>query len=326
MQASKPAGPSMTAGFFYALSNKRRPNMRYMVIRTENLTKTFSRQAVVKNLSMDVEPGEIFGFLGPTGAGKSTVLRMLMDTVRPSAGRALVLGMDSHRHSLNIRKMTGYLPASFSTNPRMTGQELLNYLERLRSSIDHDYALHLAEQFKANLNTVFGRLAPAERQKLGIVQAFMHRPDLIILDEPTRLLEDSALDAFSRLVHTTRAEGRTVFFTSTSLTEMERLCDRTAVLHHGELIAIERGVQLRNRALRRVEMRFASPITTDSFSCLPNLKDLQFEDNTLSCTIHGDPDALIKTASQFRVTHFVSQTPSLEEVFHQYYGVDQHAV
>ncbi len=300
--------------------------MRYMVIRTENLSKNFGRLAAVRNLTMDVEPGEIFGFLGPNGSGKSTVLRMLMDAVRPTSGRALVLGLDSHQQSLNIRKVTGYLPATFSASPKMTGRNLLTYLEQLRRNIDHEYTLHLAEQFKADLDTEFYRLNPADRQKIGIIQAFMHRPDLVILDEPTRLLDDSSAEVFSHLVHANRMEGRTVFFTSTSLTEMERLCDRTAVLYRGELIAVERGVQLRSRALRRIEMRFASPITTDPFFSLPNLKDLQFEDNTLSCTIHGDPDALIKTASQFRVTHFVSQTPSLEEVFHQYYGVDLHAV
>jgi len=299
--------------------------MRYMVIRTENLSKNYGPTAVIRNITIDVEPGEIFGVLGPEGAGKSTFVRMLMDTVRPTAGRALVLGLDSHQQSLTIRRMTGYLPAAFSASPKITGRDLLTYLERLRGNIDHDYALYLAEQFHADLDTAFCRLNPADRQKIGIIQAFMHRPDLVLLDEPTRLLDDHALEVFSHLVHANRQEGRTVLFTSASLTEMERLCDRTAVIFRGELIAVERGVQLRSRALRRIEMRFASPINACPFSNLPNLKDLQFEDNTLRCTIHGDPDALIKAASQFRVTHFVSQTPSLEEVFHQYYGVDPHA-
>lgn len=299
--------------------------MRFMVIRTENLTKYFGRQVAVKNLTLDVEPGEIFGFLGPAGAGKSTFIRLLIDTIRPTDGRALVLGMDSHRDSMKIRKKVGYLPASYAANPKMTGLDLLHYLERLRGNVDHGHTLELADQFGVNLDKTFGQMLPDEQQKIGIIQAFMHRPELVILDEPTRLLDDGSLDAFSHLVHSFRAEGHTVFFTSSSLTEMERLCDRTAVIHHGELITVERGVQLRSRALRRVEMRFANPVNTESFSCLPNLKDLHFEDNTLSCTIHGDPDALIKTASRFRVTHFVSQTPSLEEVFLQYYGVERHA-
>ncbi|NPV78231.1 MAG: ABC transporter ATP-binding protein [Anaerolineae bacterium] len=299
--------------------------MRYMVIRTENLTKFFGRQAAVRNLTLDVEPGEIFGFLGSTGAGKSTVVRMLLDIVRPSVGRALVLGLDSRRNGLEIRKKVGYLPSAFSANPGTTGAALLRYLEQLRGGVDYDDVVQLAEQLKADLDTPFGLLKPAERQKIGIIQAFMHRPELLILDEPTRLLDPHTQDAFSRLAQQARAEGRTIFFTSTSLTEMERLCDRTAIIHHGELIAIERGVQLRSRALRHVEMRFAGPIAAETFSRLPNLKDLRLEDNTVRCTILGDPDALIKAVSQFRVTNFISQTPSLEEVLLQYYGVGQNA-
>jgi len=299
--------------------------MRFMVIRTENLSKVFSRQTVVNNLTLYVEPGEIFGFLGAAGAGKSTVLQMLLDIVRPSAGRALVLGLDSRRNSLTIRKKVGYLPSAFSANPKVTGLALLQYLEQLRGGVNPDDVTQLAEQLKADLNTPFGLLKPAERQKIGIIQAFMHRPELLILDEPTRLLDARAQEAFHHLTLAARAEGRTVFFTSTSPAEMERLCDRTAVIHHGELLAIERGVQLRSRAFRHVEMRFASPVAAETFSRLPNLKDLYLDDHTVRCTIFGDPDALIKTASQFRVTNFISQTPSLEEVILQYYGVGQNA-
>lgn len=300
--------------------------MRYMVIRTENLSKFFGRRAAVRNLTLDVEPGEIFGLLGPAGAGKTTTLRMLLDYIRPTSGHALISELDCHRYSLAIRRKIGYLPAEFSANLNRTGRELLAYFSRLRRGIDPEYIYHLAQQLDVDLETPFGLLNPAGRRKIGIIQAFMHRPELIILDEPTRSLDTNSCDAFYHLVNIARADGRTIFFTSSSLNEMERLCDRVGIIHHGKLVAVERGVHLRSRALRRVEMRFASPVTADVFRNLPNLQNLRLEDNTLVCTIYGNPDPLIKAASQFQVTDFISQTPSLEEVFHQYYGVGANVI
>lgn len=299
--------------------------MRYRVIRTENLTKYYGQRLGVKDLTLEVEPGEIFGFLGPNGAGKTTTILLLLDFIRPTSGRAWVMGKDSRRNSLAIRQQVGYLPADYALFERLSAGEMLRYFSTLRRATDHERVRQLAEAFALDLGQPAAALNPVEKQKIGLVQAFMHRPELLILDEPTRLLDAAATQTLYRLVAEARAEGRTVFLSSSSLIEMERICDRVAVIYRGRLVAVERGVQLRARALRKIEMRFAGPVAAEAFNRLPNLKDVRVGENSLSCTLSGDPDVLIKTASQFRVVDIISQTPTLEEVFGNYYGVESYA-
>ncbi len=299
--------------------------MFYLVIRTENLTKLYGHRAGVKNLTLEVEPGEVFGFLGTKGAGKTTTIRMLLDFVRPSSGRALVFGRDAHRHSMEIRRQVGFLPAHFSFDGRMTGESCLRYLAGLRGNVSWGYVRQLSERLGVNLSRKIDNLSEGERQKVGLLQAFMHQPELYILDEPTRGLDAEAQHAFFQLVSEARGEGRTVFLATDSLHEAERACDRVAVLHKGELVTVERAVYLRGRSMRKVEMRFAGPVSADLFMGLSNVENIHLEENRVSCTVRGDPDALIKLASQYRVTDFISQQPSLEEAFKNYYGISSYA-
>lgn len=292
--------------------------MRYLVVRTENLTKFYGRTRGIEGLTLEVEPGEVYGLLGPQKSGKTTTMRLLMDQARPSSGQALILGMDVHRQRLQVAPRVGYLPAE----PSFKHASSINkYLDTaVRTPETRANARALAERLGLNLERPTAWLNASERRRLGLVLAMMHRPDLLILDEPTRDLEPDAQDTLYRLISETRAEGRSVFFGSRSLCEMERACDRAAVMHEGRLLAVERGVQLRARALRKIEMRFAGPVPAESFSRLPNLENVCLEDNKLRCILHGDPDPLLKLASQFRVMDILSQQPSLEEVYRAYYG------
>lgn len=295
--------------------------MRYFVIRTENLTKYYGRRLGIEDLTIEVEPGEVFGFLGPANAGKTTTVRLLLDTIRPTRGRALVLGMDSQKQSKEIRQQVGFLPEEFSLYNHMTVADYLRHLCRQRPQASLSYGMELVEQFRLDSGRRIVLLTSEDKRKLGLVQAFFHRPDLFIFDEPTKHLDRESMDLFYRLVSETRADGRSVFFTSKSLLEMERICDRVAVVHEGQLIAVERGVQLRSRAMRRVEMRFADPVKLDDFRHVPNIDGLRLEDNKVFCIVHGEPDSLIKAASQHRVTDFISQQISLEEAYSAYYGI-----
>lgn len=296
--------------------------MRYMVVRTENLTKYYGRTRGIDALTMEVEPGEVYGLLGPAGAGKSTLMRLLLDFVRPTSGLAYVLFMDTRQHSMDIRRQVGYLPANLALDARLTAGEMLTYLANLRGKVEPARIGELAERFNLNLAGRIAALSEGERQKIGLVQAFMHEPQLYILDDPARGLDAAARAAFYNLVAEERAAGRSVFFSTTQLSEAERVCDRVGVMNAGSMVAVERGVQLRARALRKVEMRFGCPVPRDAFSRLPNVRDVHLEDNFLHCTVQGDPDALIKAASQYRITDFISQQPSLEETFRAYYGVN----
>ena len=299
--------------------------MFYLVIRTENLTKYYGRNLGVQNITLEVEPGEVYGLLGTPGAGKTTIIRMLLDFIRPTSGRALILGREAHKHSMDIRRQVGFLPERFTFDGSQTAEIALRYLASLRGDVSWEYVQELCAQFKLDLTRKCSLMTPLEQQKLGLVQAFMHRPELLILDEPGRGLDAESLQVLFRLIRQARQEGRSVLYATQSLHEAERICDRVAVLHQGCLVAVERAVRLRGRALRKVEMRFAGPVSADIFSALNNVENVRMEDNLLSCTVRGDPDSLIKLASQYRVTDFICQQPALEEVFNSYYGVGGHA-
>lgn len=295
--------------------------MRYMVIRTEKLTKNFGRKPALQNLTLEVEPGEVFGVLGPKGAGKSTLLNILMNFIRPTSGIALVMGLDCQKQSLQIRRQVGYLPEIMSLPASLTGEQILDRFASLTGLIDEDFVADLANRFRIDLTRRAMDFTATEKRALGIIQAFMQRPELVLLDAPAVGLDLERQTQLYRLIAETRASGATVLIGSQSLTEMERISDRVAVLYQGNLVAVERGVTLRARALRKIEMRFAEPIHSDAFASLPNINDLVLEDNKLRCTLQGEPDALFKIASQFRLLDVISQQPSLDEVFNRYYGV-----
>lgn len=299
--------------------------MRYLVVRTENLTKQYGRRQALLNLTLEVEPGEIYGILGPKGAGKSTFIQILMDLVRPTQGQALVLGMNCQQQGLQVRQKVGYLPENLQISKSMTGEQWIQSLARLRYAVDMNLVRSLASRFELDLSQSIRSYSASERKKLGILQAMMHQPELLIFDEPCSGLDRKTQNVFFQLINEARAEGRTVILASDSLTDMERVCDRVAVLYKGQLVAIERGVQLRARALRVIEMRFATAVNREVFAGMPNLNDLVLEDNKVRCTVQGDPDALIKVASKYRLMDIISQQPTLEEVYRQFYGIGSYA-
>lgn len=294
--------------------------MRYLVIRTEKLTKNFGRSQALVDISLEVEPGEVYGVLGPRGAGKSTLLNVLMNVVRPTSGAAWLMGLDSVRHSQQLRQMVGFMPELLPFPDNMTSEQILERLTSMYGPVDFGYVRDLADRFGLDLSRRVATLSAAEKQILGIVRAFMRRPDLVLLDSPTGKLELERQNQLYHLIGETRATGGTVVIASQSLVEMERLCDRVAVLYQGNLLAVERGVVLRSRALRKIELRFAEPVRSEAFASLANIQDLALDDNKLRCTLRGEPDALFKTASQFRLLDVISQQPSLDEVYHNYYG------
>lgn len=299
--------------------------MRYLVLRTENLTKEFHRRPALCGVTLEVDPGEVFGLLGPSGSGKSTLLHILLDFIRPSHGQALVLGMNCQRNGLKVRRLVGYLPQNLNLSKGVTAGQLLERFAALRGGVEMTFVHELAARFQLKLDLACERLSPADRRKVGLIQAFMHRPDLILLDEPSRDLDTTAQMELYRLIAEFRAEGRSVVIASQSISEMERICDRVAVLHQGRLIAVERGAQLRARAIRKIEMRFANPVNPQIFMSLNNINQLVCDQNKVYCTVQGDPDALLKTASQFRVLDIISQQPSLEEVYQTVYGIPAYA-
>jgi len=290
------------------------------VIQTENLTKYYGKARGVIDLHLNVEQGEVFGYLGPNGAGKTTTIRTLLGYLRPTAGRATVFGLDSFHDAIAIKRRVGHLPGEFALYPHLTGEQLLRYFAHLRGGVDWSYVRTLAERLDIDLTRRIGQLSHGNRQKIGLLQAFMHRPELLILDEPTSGLDPLVQHTFYELVDEARANGQTVFISSHILPEVERLCDRVGIIREGRLVAVEMVAALKARALRRLEITFEAPVPAEQFTKLPGVRDVTVADRHLRCTVVGSLDAVVKAAAQYTVVNIRSEEPSLEEVFLTFYG------
>ncbi len=290
------------------------------VIVTEALTKSYGSRRGVVDLTFSVAPGEVFGYLGPNGAGKTTTIRTLLDLIRPTSGRASVFGLDSHRDAVRIHARVGYLPGEFSLYDHMTGAEYLTYLASLRGGIPAARIVELAERLDVDLSARIGTLSHGNRQKVGLIQAFMHRPELLVLDEPTQGLDPLIQHEFYRLIEETRAEGRTVFLSSHVMPEVERVCDRVGIIREGRLVAVEDIGELRAKELRTLEIRFAEPVPAEAFAGVPGVREVELAGDLARVTVSGPMDALIKRIATFEVVDLTSHEPSLEEIFLAFYG------
>jgi len=289
------------------------------VIRTAGLTRHYGRVVALSGLDLDVVRGEVFGYLGPNGAGKTTTIRILLDLIRPTAGAALIFGHDSRRDGLAIRRRVGYLPGEMALYENLTGRQFLAYFAALRGGVEWPYVDRLAERFGADLRPTIRTLSHGNRQKLGLIQCFMHRPELLILDEPTVGLDPLMQQEFYALVAEAKQAGETVFVSSHVIPEVERTCDRVGILRSGRLLTVERISALKAKAIRHVEIRFGEPVPPDAFAWLPGTRDMRVDGDLLRCSVVGSIDPLVKAAARYEVIEINSQEPSLEELFLTYY-------
>ena len=290
-------------------------------IETHKLTKWYGHKSRgVIDVDLVVETGQIFGFLGPNGAGKSTTIRVLLDLIRPTSGTAQVLGLDIHRDRLAIDRRVSYVPGELSLYSDLTGRQLLTYLGNLQGRVDDVYREKLIERLDLDPGKRIKSLSRGNKQKVGLIAAFMIRPELLILDEPTAGLDPFIQLEFEHLCEEARVEGRTVFISSHQLPEVEHLCDRVGIIREGRLLAVESIAALKERALRRLEIDFGGPVQADAFANLPGVRDLTIDGGILKCTVMGSLDALVKAAARFEVRNLRSIDTSLEEIFLAYYG------
>jgi ABC-2 type transport system ATP-binding protein len=290
-------------------------------LETQKLTKWYSHKSRgIIDVDLVVEAGQIFGFLGPNGAGKSTTIRVLLDLIRPTSGTAQVLGLDIHRDRLAIDRRISYVPGELSLYSDLTGRQLLTYLGNLQGSVDEVYREKLIERLDLDPSKRIKSLSRGNKQKVGLIAAFMIQPELLILDEPTAGLDPFIQLEFEHLCEEARSEGRTVFISSHQLPEVEHLCDRVGIIREGRLLAVESIAALKERALRRLEIDFGGPVKAEAFANLPGVRDLTVDGGTLKCTVMGSLDALVKAAAKFEVRSLRSIDTSLEEIFLAYYG------
>jgi ABC-2 type transport system ATP-binding protein len=290
------------------------------VIETRELTKRYGRARGIEGVSMTVERGEVFGFLGPNGAGKTTTIRTLLDLLHPTSGTATIFGLDSRRDSLAIRARLGNLPGDFAYDPRLTGRELVSFLADARGMDGLGRAEELAERFKADLARPLGELSRGNRQKVGLVQAAFHEPELLVLDEPSSGLDPLMQEEFLTFVSEERERGHTVFLSSHELDEVQRACDRVAVIREGVLVAVESVEDVTGRSYRHVAIEFAGPADPGEFRRIAGVSDLVRTGSRLTFKLAGDVDPVIKAAARHTVTELELSRPTLEEIFLTYYG------
>jgi ABC-2 type transport system ATP-binding protein len=284
-------------------------------IHTQSLVKCYGKFEALHGLDLTVRRGEVFGFLGPNGAGKSTTIRTLLDLIRPTRGQVRVLGEDPRTGGAALRRRIGFLPGELPFFGRQTGEQLLSFLGRLRGGVPRERITELAERLDYDPAKPVRSLSKGNRQKLGLIQAFMHQPDLLILDEPTSGLDPLMQQVFLTLVREAKNNGQTVFMSSHVLSEAQEVADRVGIIRKGELITVAEVKELIEQASRRVEVRFDDPVTESDFAGLSGVRDVQVTGNTLRCAVDGLFDPFVKALATHHVNTMVVAEPDLEEIF-----------
>jgi ABC-2 type transport system ATP-binding protein len=290
------------------------------IIETEQLTKYYGTHRGIIDVDLTINQGEIFGFLGPNGAGKTTTIRTILDHIRPTSGRARIFGIETTVDPVAIHRRIGYIPGEFTLYDRLTGGQTLRYFASLRGGVDRAYQASLIERFDIDPSRRFREYSRGNKQKIGLVIALQHRPELLILDEPTSGLDPLIQQSFYALVREAKTEGRTVFVSSHILSEVERTCDRVAIIREGRLVRVDRVEALRDLAHHQVELEFAGPVPTAEFEAIDGVSQVEAEDHRLRMRVSGSIAPVVEAAARYKLVDFVSREPSLEETFLAEYG------
>lgn len=291
-------------------------------IETRNLTKSYGQARGVIDLDLQIEPQEVYGFLGPNGAGKTTTIRVLMDLIRPTHGKAFIAGKDCQAEPVAIKALVGYLPGELALWNNLTGRQTLTYLGNLRGGVEPKLIESYAERLQLDLGKKFREYSKGNKQKVGLVQAFMHKPRLLILDEPTSGLDPLNQQEFFRMLAEAREGGATVFLSSHVLSEVEHSCDRVGIIREGRMVRSGSVRDVVAERLYHMTLTLGVPATDEmqrAFSTLPNVSSVAASDHSINLTVSGDMDQVLKKAASYPVLSMTSHEPTLEETFLTYY-------
>ena len=294
------------------------------IIEVENLTKSYGSKRGIAGVTFSVEEGDVFGFLGPNGSGKTTTIRLLMALLHADSGAARIAGFDCWKQSLEIKRLSGYMPGEPALDPNLTGGQILEYFAHLRGGVDQSYLKQLVDRFELDISRKFRQYSTGNKRKVVLIQAFMHRPRLLILDEPTSGLDPLNQQEFDHMVKEASDEGRTVFLSSHVLSEVEKTCTRVGIIRDGSLVRI--GDVAEVKAIKRYEITitFAKPVPAETFNTLEGVADVETLDHghAVRLAMQGSADAVIKAAANYPVVSLTSYEPSLEDIFLRYYEAD----
>jgi ABC-2 type transport system ATP-binding protein len=290
------------------------------IIQMEQLTKSYGSHRGIIDVDLDVNDGEAFGFLGPNGAGKTTTIRTLLDHIRPTSGRATIFGIETTADPVAIHRRLGYLPGEFALYDKLTGGQTIEYFANLHGGVDATYQSDLVKRLDLDTSRKFKEYSKGNKQKVGLIVALQHRPDLLMLDEPTSGLDPLVQQTFYEIIREAKAEGRTIFLSSHILSEVEKTCDRVAIIRDGRLVKVDRVEALRDLAHHQVELRFTGDVPVGAFAALPGVSDVTTEENLLRLRVSGSIAPVVREAANYELLDFVSREPSLEETFLAQYG------
>ncbi|WP_431783025.1 ABC transporter ATP-binding protein [Streptomyces chumphonensis] len=291
------------------------------VMELRELTKAYGARRGLTGLTLEVRRGEVFGYLGPNGAGKSTTIRLLLDLIRPTSGEARVLGLDPRADGVALRRRVGYLPGDFVCDGRQSVRAYLRFLAALRGGVPQTAIDGLADRLGLDQTARIKSLSKGNRQKVGLVQAFMHEPELLILDEPSAGLDPLVQQTFLDMVAEASAAGQTVFMSSHIMSEVEAVADRVGIIRDGRLVALDAVANLRSGTVRDIEVTFDAAVPPGAFEDVAGADRLRLDETrtVLTGQVAGSPDALVKALAAHTVLSLRATEPALEELFHSYY-------
>ena len=286
---------------------------------TEGLTKDYGRGRGLFDLDLEVEEGEVFGYLGPNGAGKSTTIRLLMGFIHATRGSASILGHDAVTESVEVKRLVGYMPGELPQFGGLRGSEIAGHFGALRGGVDEARVREICERFDLDLGLKYRQYSTGNKRKLGILLAFMHRPRVLVLDEPSSGLDPLNQQELFKLVHEARAGGATVLLSSHVLSEVEHVCQRVAIIRHGKLVKVGALEELHEMHVRRVEVEFAGEAQAALFASLPGVENLESNHHRVSFTVRGSFEPVADVLAGHHVVNLASHEPTLEEMFLTYY-------
>ncbi|MGH2984591.1 MAG: ATP-binding cassette domain-containing protein [Solirubrobacterales bacterium] len=286
-----------------------------VAIQARGLVKRYGSFQALHGIDLEVSRGEVFGFIGPNGAGKTTLIRTMLDLIRPSEGEILVFGLDSRRDGRRIHARTGYVPGELGLWEKLTARQVCSHLAGLRGGDGADQIEGLAERLRLTLDRPIRELSKGNKEKVGLIQAFMHEPDLLVLDEPTGGLDPLIQHEVFTMIDETKARGATVFFSSHYLSEVERIADRVGIVREGRMAATDTVAGLKSRAPRRIEVTLREPVDTVEFERIEGVSEARTSDGRLTLVASGAMDAIVKALAAHPIETLSTPEPELEEIF-----------
>jgi len=291
-----------------------------IALQIHGLIKSYGKVQALRGIDLEVKRGEIFGFLGPNGAGKTTTIRCMLDSIRPDSGKISLLGIDPQADPTAAQARIGYLPGEMQFYDNLTAERQLRFFNDLRgNSVDWNYIRQLAARLKLNLASPIKHLSKGNKQKVGVIQALMHRPELLLLDEPTSGLDPLMQQEVLNLLRETNQDGTTVFFSSHIMSEVEQVAERVAIIRAGEIVEVADTSELTHRTLNRMIVRFKRPVDLEQLFAVPGVEIINCDDTLAKFQITGDMEAFVQVLGKTPVLEIETEHPSLEETFLTYY-------